>query len=64
MVPGRRQRPGSLIQRADQALFMAKEAGRNRAIALDAQLSENTPVQVLHPQTKQNRIPTRLPHSS
>ncbi|MEM9245289.1 MAG: diguanylate cyclase, partial [Cyanobacteria bacterium P01_F01_bin.153] len=53
-VPSLPQDPDDLIQRADQALFMAKEAGRNRAIALSDALEDPRPVQVLHPRVDEN----------
>ena len=49
LIPKHHYQPGTLIQRADQALFVAKEAGRNRAIALNADLDDIQPVKVLTP---------------
>ncbi|MGD1939518.1 MAG: diguanylate cyclase domain-containing protein [Cyanophyceae cyanobacterium] len=53
-LPSSQQDPGDLIRRADQALFMAKEAGRNRAIALGDALEDLRPIQVLHPHANEN----------
>lgn len=63
IIPGPKQQPDTLIQRADEALFMAKDAGRNQAIALNS-LDDGldngnvSPIQILLPELPDRSDPS------